>query len=76
MLGFHAVLPILDLEPLDLQIGALPENQAILAEPSTLRWFEYISVSNLSYRIDRFQYVIYNSVWCRSFHVVRKKTKH
>ncbi|PKF77784.1 hypothetical protein CW749_19805 [Vibrio sp. vnigr-6D03] len=43
MLGFHAALPILDLEPLDLQIGALPENQAMLAEPSILRWFEYVS---------------------------------
>ena len=44
MLGFHTALPILDLEPLDLQIGALPENQAILAEPSILRWFEYRSL--------------------------------
>ena len=43
MLGFHAALPILDLELLDLQIVALPENQAILAEPSILRWFEYIA---------------------------------
>ncbi|WP_237322453.1 NIPSNAP family protein [Vibrio sp. vnigr-6D03] len=41
LLGFHATLPILDLEPQNLQIGALPENQAILAEPSALRWFEY-----------------------------------
>jgi hypothetical protein len=35
--GFHTALPILDLESLDLQIGALPENQLILAEPSILR---------------------------------------
>ena len=42
LLGFHATLPIRDLEPQNLQIGALPENQAILAEPSILRWFEYI----------------------------------
>ncbi|GLQ76248.1 hypothetical protein GCM10007932_56110 [Vibrio penaeicida] len=46
MLDFHAALPIIDLEPLDLQIGALPENQAILAEPSILRWFEYSPLSN------------------------------
>ncbi|WP_167404757.1 hypothetical protein [Vibrio penaeicida] len=37
LLVSHAALPILDLEPLDLQIGALPENQANLAEPSILR---------------------------------------
>ncbi|CCN84207.1 hypothetical protein VIBNISFn27_1180137 [Vibrio nigripulchritudo SFn27] len=41
MLGFHTSLSILDLEPLDLQIDVLSENQAILAETSSLRWFEY-----------------------------------
>ncbi|KJY80937.1 hypothetical protein TW74_01160 [Vibrio nigripulchritudo] len=39
--GFHTALPILDLEPLDLQIGALSENQLILAEPSILRLLGY-----------------------------------
>jgi GTP-binding protein EngB required for normal cell division len=41
LLGFHTALPILNLELLDSQIGVLSENQAILAEPSILRWFEY-----------------------------------
>ncbi|CCN71310.1 hypothetical protein VIBNISFn118_340001 [Vibrio nigripulchritudo SFn118] len=41
MLGFHTSLSILDLEPLDLQIDVLSENQAILAETSSLRRFEY-----------------------------------
>jgi sporulation-control protein spo0M len=35
------VLPILDLEPLDLQIDALSKSQLILAEPSILRLLEY-----------------------------------
>jgi hypothetical protein len=39
--GFHTVLPIFDLEPLDLQIGVLTENQLILAEPSILRLLGY-----------------------------------
>ncbi|CCN85106.1 conserved hypothetical protein [Vibrio nigripulchritudo SFn27] len=42
MLGSHTALPILDLEPLDLQIGVLSESQAILAETSILRQLEYI----------------------------------
>ncbi|CCO49282.1 conserved hypothetical protein [Vibrio nigripulchritudo SOn1] len=36
LIGFHAALPIFDLEPLDLQIAVLPENQLILAESSIL----------------------------------------
>lgn len=39
--GFHTVLPIIDLEPLALQIGALPESQLILAESSILRLLGY-----------------------------------
>jgi hypothetical protein len=35
------VLPILDLEPLDLQIDALSKSQLILAEPSILRSLGY-----------------------------------
>jgi hypothetical protein len=38
---FHTALPILDLEPLDSQIGVLSEIQAILAEPSILRSLGY-----------------------------------
>ncbi|EDN58645.1 hypothetical protein VEx25_A1073 [Vibrio antiquarius] len=33
------MLTIFDLEPLDLQIVAVPVSQVILAEPSTLRLF-------------------------------------
>lgn len=33
------LLTIFDLEPLDLQIVAVPVSQVILAEPSTLRLF-------------------------------------
>ncbi|RTZ24416.1 hypothetical protein EKN09_03780 [Vibrio penaeicida] len=40
--GFHTALPILDLEPLNLQIGVLSERQLILAEPSILRLLGYI----------------------------------
>ncbi|CCN80958.1 hypothetical protein VIBNIWn13_970001 [Vibrio nigripulchritudo Wn13] len=36
------MLPILDLEPLDLQIGALSESHLILAEPSIFRLLGYI----------------------------------
>ncbi|WP_049542472.1 hypothetical protein, partial [Vibrio nigripulchritudo] len=39
--GFHTALPILDLDPLDHQIGALPESHLILAEPSILRFLGY-----------------------------------
>jgi hypothetical protein len=37
----HTALPILDLEPLDLQIGALSESHLILAEPSILKSLGY-----------------------------------
>ncbi|CCO60732.1 conserved hypothetical protein [Vibrio nigripulchritudo] len=36
-------MPILDLEPLDLQIGVLSESHLILAEPSILRLLEYMN---------------------------------
>ena len=39
--GFHAALPIFDLERRDLHLGALPEGQLTLAEPSTLRLLGY-----------------------------------
>jgi ribose transport system substrate-binding protein len=42
--GFHTALPIFDLEPLDLQIGVLTENQLILAEPSILRLLGYTHI--------------------------------
>ncbi|CCN45408.1 hypothetical protein MADA3029_20035 [Vibrio nigripulchritudo MADA3029] len=42
--GFHPALPILDLEPLDLQIGFLSESQLILAESSILGSLGYIVI--------------------------------
>ncbi|CCN34104.1 conserved hypothetical protein [Vibrio nigripulchritudo SO65] len=38
------MLSIFDLEPLDSQIDALSDSQAILAEPSILRWLEYVQL--------------------------------
>jgi hypothetical protein len=52
LLGFHTALPILNLEPLDSQIGALSESHLILAETSILRSlgysfvFKYMSIPN------------------------------
>ncbi|PKF80753.1 hypothetical protein CW749_05275 [Vibrio sp. vnigr-6D03] len=69
MLGFHAALPILDLEPLDLQIGALPENQAILAEPSTLRWFEYRSKWGVTTKITNMR-KHHQNIKCKRRHTV------
>ncbi len=42
-LGSYAPLTTFDLEPLDLQIVALPSNQVILAEPSILRLLGYMT---------------------------------
>ncbi|OLQ87994.1 hypothetical protein BIY22_07400 [Vibrio panuliri] len=41
-LGSYASLTIIGLEPLNLQLVALPTNQVILAEPNILRLLEYM----------------------------------
>ncbi|CAH1529286.1 hypothetical protein THOG05_100081 [Vibrio rotiferianus] len=40
----YTLLPILDLDPLDLQIVASSTNQVILAEPIILRLLGYIAL--------------------------------
>ncbi|CAH1523762.1 hypothetical protein THZG08_210043 [Vibrio owensii] len=40
----YTLLPILDLDPLDLQIVASSTNQVILAEPIILRLLGYITL--------------------------------
>ncbi len=45
LLGSLAALLLLDLEPLDLQSNALLSNQAVLAEPSTLRLLGYTNIN-------------------------------
>ncbi|WP_171904741.1 hypothetical protein [Vibrio harveyi] len=40
-LGMYTLLPIFDLDPLDLQIAAASTNQVILAEPSSLKLLGY-----------------------------------
>ncbi|GLQ75327.1 hypothetical protein GCM10007932_46890 [Vibrio penaeicida] len=40
--ALHTALPILDLDPLNLQIGVLSEKQLILAESSILRLLGYM----------------------------------
>jgi hypothetical protein len=65
LIGFHTTLSIFDLEPLDLQIDALPESQSILAESRILRQFGYKQQMHLKRgflrAIERLEWVIHAS---------------